>query len=32
MKINSGKSYILFSGDDQVSANIDEHTISNNND
>ena len=27
MKINSGKSHILFSGNDNVSANIDNHTI-----
>ena len=27
MKINSGKSHILFSGNDNVSANIDDHTI-----
>ena len=27
MKINSGKSRILFSGNDNVSANIDDHTI-----
>ena len=27
MKINSGKSDILFSGNDNVSANIDNHTI-----
>ena len=27
LKINSGKSHILFSGDDNVSANIDNHTI-----
>ena len=27
MKINSGKSHILFSGNDSVSANIDNHTI-----
>ena len=27
MKINSGKSHILLSGNDKVSANIDNHTI-----
>ena len=27
MKINSGKSHILLSGNDNVSANIDNHTI-----
>ena len=27
MKINSGKSHILFSGNANVSANIDKHTI-----
>ena len=27
MKINSGKDHILFSGNDNVSANIDDHTI-----
>ena len=27
MKINSGKSHILFSGNDNVSANIDNHII-----
>ena len=27
MKVNSGKSHILFSGNDNVSANIDNHTI-----
>ena len=27
MKINSGKSHILFSGNDNVSANIDDHTV-----
>ena len=27
MKLNSGKSHILFSGNDNVSANIDNHTI-----
>ena len=27
MKINSGKSHILFSGNDNISANIDSHTI-----
>ena len=27
MKINSGKSHLLFSANDSVSANIDDHTI-----
>ena len=27
MNINSGKSHILFSGNDNLSANIDDHTI-----
>ena len=27
MKINNGKSHILFSGNDNVNANIDDHTI-----
>ena len=27
MKINSGKSHMLYSGNDNVSANIDDHTI-----
>ena len=27
MKINSGKIHVLFSGNDNVSANIDDHTI-----
>ena len=27
MKINCGKSHILFSGNDNASANIDDHTI-----
>ena len=27
MKINIGKSYTLFSGNDKVSANIDDNTI-----
>ena len=31
MKMNSGKSHILFSGNDNVSANIDNHTITSEN-